>query len=190
MDLSTQRNNLVFPEPDLFLQLIDLYFKHFNFMFSLLHRPTFNRLIAEGLHFIDVEFGTTVLLVCAIGSRFSTDPRVLLPEADGSPVGNLSAGWKYFQQVRVTERPKLNAPSLFDLQSYCACPCFLWFPSCHLRFRLQLWVFFMQGGSAPQACWIKIGFGIRIAQDVGRHRRMTYSSKPNVTDELWKRAFW
>ena len=127
MDLPTQRNNLVFPEPDLFPKLVDLYFKHFNFMFSLLHRPTFDRQIAEGLHFTDIEFGTTVILVCAIGSRFSTDPRVLLPEAEGSPVGSLSAGWKYFQQVRVTERPKLNASSLFDLQSHCVRPCFFSF---------------------------------------------------------------
>jgi hypothetical protein len=35
-----------------------------------------------------------------------------------------------------------------------------------------------------------IGIGIRLAQDVGAHRRKVYQSKPSLHDELWKRAFW
>ena len=36
-----------------------------------------------------------------------------------------------------------------------------------------------------------VGIGIRLAQDVGAHRRKMYtSSKLTVDDELWKRAFW
>ena len=33
------------------------------------------------------------------------------------------------------------------------------------------------------------GIGIRMAQDVGAHRRKTYSHH-SVESELWKRAFW
>jgi hypothetical protein len=35
-----------------------------------------------------------------------------------------------------------------------------------------------------------VGIGIRLAQDVGAHRRKIYNRKPTVEDELWKRAFW
>lgn len=49
---------------------------------------------------------------------------------------------------------------------------------------------FLQGSSAPQACWTMVGIGIRLAQDVGAHRRKVYSHKLTVEDELWKRAFW
>ena len=49
---------------------------------------------------------------------------------------------------------------------------------------------FLQGTSAPQACWTIIGIGIRMAQDVGAHRRKVYSTAPTVEEELWRRAFW
>jgi hypothetical protein len=29
-----------------------------------------------------------------------------------------------------------------------------------------------------------------MAQDLGIHRKVVYSSKPNVQEEQWKRAFW
>ena len=31
---------------------------------------------------------------------------------------------------------------------------------------------------------------IRVAQDVGAHRRKVYNPIPSVESELWKRAFW
>ena len=34
------------------------------------------------------------------------------------------------------------------------------------------------------------GIGIRMAQDIGAHRRKVYSAGPSVESELWKRAFW
>lgn len=35
-----------------------------------------------------------------------------------------------------------------------------------------------------------VGIGIRLAQDVGAHRRRTQNGELTVEDELWKRAFW
>jgi hypothetical protein len=35
-----------------------------------------------------------------------------------------------------------------------------------------------------------VGMGIRLAQDVGAHRRKAYHPKWSVEDELMKRAFW
>ena len=35
-----------------------------------------------------------------------------------------------------------------------------------------------------------IGVGIRLAQDVGAHRKKVYNPTRTVEEELWKRAFW
>jgi len=55
---------------------------------------------------------------------------------------------------------------------------------------LQLSVQFLQGTSAPQSCWTMVGIGIRLAQDVGAHRRKTHKHELTAEVELWKRAFW
>ena len=49
---------------------------------------------------------------------------------------------------------------------------------------------FLQGSSAPQSCWTMVGFGIRLAQDVGVHRRKVHQHVPTAEDEQWKRGFW
>lgn len=56
--------------------------------------------------------------------------------------------------------------------------------------HVQLAVQFLQGSSAPQSCWTMVGIGIRLAQDVGAHRRKVHQRALTVEDELWKRAFW
>ncbi|VDB84043.1 unnamed protein product [Peniophora sp. CBMAI 1063] len=156
------------PPPDLLESLIDLYFEHSNLVYPLLHRPTFDRLRAESLQFSDDSFSSVLLLVCAIGSRWSTDTRVRL---DDTTMWS-SAGWKYFQQVRMARKSFLVPPSLYDVQIF------------------ALGCLFLSGCSAPQVCWTMCGVGIRFAEDVGAHRRKVYSSTPRVEDELWKRAFW
>ena len=35
-----------------------------------------------------------------------------------------------------------------------------------------------------------VGIGLRLAQDVGAHRRKVYNAPLSVESELWKRAFW
>ncbi|KAI0073070.1 hypothetical protein K474DRAFT_1667005 [Panus rudis PR-1116 ss-1] len=157
-----------FPPPDLLKQLVELYFVHVNDYNPLLHRPTFERQIAEKLHLRDEGFGTVLLFVCALGSLFSGDPRVLLDY----PNALYSRGWKYFETTRTRCRSIISPPRLYDLQL------------CALGFL------FMQGSSAPHACWTVAGIGIRMAQDVGAHRRKVYSNTATVEEELWKRAFW
>ncbi|KAI9000492.1 fungal-specific transcription factor domain-containing protein [Trametes punicea] len=157
-----------FPPPDLMKELVDLYFEHMNCYMPLLHRPSFEQAIKDGLHLHDEGFGSTVLLVCANGSRFTDDPRVLLEGTDTKQ----SSGWKWFQQVQMVRKSLLAPPRLYDLQIY------------------ALTASFLQGTSAPQACWTIIGIGIRMAQDVGAHRKKVYSAKPTMEEELWRRAFW
>ncbi|KAJ8522471.1 hypothetical protein ONZ45_g984 [Pleurotus djamor] len=157
-----------FPEPDLMQSVMDLYFKTSNLIIPLLHEPTFKAQVASGLHLRDEWFGSVLLTVCALGSRYSTDPRVLL---EGSNTWH-SCGWKWFSQIRVIRQSVLETPSLYELQFY------------------TLAVLYYQGSSNPQGCWVMVGLGVRYAQEVGAHRRKVRSEKPTVHDELWKRAFW
>lgn len=102
-----------FPDEDLMDALTKLYFENVNVFLPLLHRPRFERSIQEKLHLRDEGFATTLLLVCAVGSRWSNDPRVFL---DGGMPN--SCGWEWFAQVHVPRRSLLDPPTVYDLQYY------------------------------------------------------------------------
>lgn len=74
------------------ISLVDLYFRHQNECLPLLHRPTFEKEIGKLAHLYDRQFGATLLLVCAHGSRYSHDERVYVE-------GNGEAGWKWLYQA-------------------------------------------------------------------------------------------
>lgn len=93
--------------------LIDLYFNHRNTFLPLLHRPTFEKAVSERLHLCDEGFGATVLLVCAVGSRYSGDMRVNL---EGEIDAHHSSGWKWFVQVQKTQVSSMEWPTLYELQ--------------------------------------------------------------------------
>lgn len=48
---------------------------------ALLHRPTFEQALRDGLHERERAFGELVLSVCGLGAQYTTDPRAL---ADGT----------------------------------------------------------------------------------------------------------
>ncbi|KAJ7190588.1 fungal-specific transcription factor domain-containing protein [Mycena pura] len=162
----------VFPASDLLASLINLYFVHQNIYYPLLHRPTFERSVADALHEYDASFGVVVLLVCAIGARFSNDKRVHPPGAEP-----LRVGWEFFDQLPLVIDHLFVRPTLHHLQFYCV--------------RSSLATIFLEF-STPAACWTLIGGGIRLAQDVGVHRLQNVGpgAKPTIEGELWKRAFW
>ncbi|KAG7098492.1 hypothetical protein E1B28_000435 [Marasmius oreades] len=155
-----------FPEEDLMNDLIDLYFVKYNCFVPLLHRPTFERSVKEGQHLHDHSFGGILLLVCALAARYSDDPRVFL---EGPECAN-SAGWQWIRQVPVVKVP-YGKPSLYDLQAY------------------ALAVPYLQNCTLFVQAWTMVGFGLRLAQDVGAHSQRG-SRPPNAQDELWKRAFF
>lgn len=104
-----------FPDPALMWSLIDLYFQFANAYMPLLHRQTFDKHIRDGLHLRDEGFGSTLLLVCGIGAKFSDDPRVLT-----EPRNKQTAGWELFQKVQTTRKAiKLTPPTLYDVQIPC-----------------------------------------------------------------------
>ena len=108
------KNKYDFPEQDLLWLLIDKYFTHVNAFLPLLHRPTFENHISDGFHFRNGAFGGVVSLVCALGSRHTDDPRVLLP---GTPDA-ASAGWAWFDQVQLIRNSCLAPASIHEIQSY------------------------------------------------------------------------
>ncbi|VDB92530.1 unnamed protein product [Peniophora sp. CBMAI 1063] len=155
-----------FPDLDLLTALVDLYFNHQNLFIPLLHRPMFESALIDGLHLKDRGFGAVVLSVCACASRLSDDPRVLL---DGYGAEWHSAGWKYHLQIQPT---LLTTPTVYDLQAY------------------ALRSLFLQGSSSLQVAWTVVGIGLRLAQDLGAHRRRTYTGRPTLMKEMMRRAFW
>ncbi|KAF9507697.1 hypothetical protein BS47DRAFT_1377865 [Hydnum rufescens UP504] len=159
--------NVEFPPPDLTHKLFELFFRYLTPFLPVIHRGTFEAQYASGLHFRQTSFAVVVLLVCAIASKFSDDPRVCLEHG-----GPASAGWRYFVQVKDLKKT-LHAPaSLADLQAF------------------VLVAYYLQATSAPHSAWTILGIGIRCAQDVGAHRRKTHGGKITLQDEQWKRVFW
>ncbi|KAJ7655929.1 fungal-specific transcription factor domain-containing protein [Mycena rosella] len=157
-----------FPEQDLTTSLIKLYFININIFFPLLHRPTFEEAFTANMHLFHAGFAGTLLLVCALGARYSADPRVHLPGGAHS-----SAGLRWFSQVNLGGQPPLRAqPTLYDLQCYC------------------LAVQFLERTARARVCWTLVGFGIRLAQDIGAHRLKMRKRAPTSEEELEKRAYW
>lgn len=42
----------------------------------------------------------------------------------------------------------------------------------------------------PQGVWVHVGLGLKLAQEIGVHRRKKKEGPVTAEDELWKRAFW
>lgn len=162
-------HSFVFPDDDLLPHLIELYFANLNTFIPILHRPSFERALAEGQHLKDRQLGQVLLAVCACASRYSNDPRIF----SGAPTkSDQSRGWKWFTQIRPVASSFIAPPTVYELQLYAIC------------------VLYLQGSSTPEPCWALIGLGIRFAQDVGAHRKETLASRSPFDRELWKRAFW
>ncbi|KIL66457.1 hypothetical protein M378DRAFT_75140 [Amanita muscaria Koide BX008] len=163
-------SSMEYPDPDLLPSLVDNYFKEINIIYPLLHRPTFERQIAEGLHLKDTMFGYTVLLVCAIGAKYSEDPRVFIKGSNSTR----SAGHKWFAQVNSGKPFFSEKPTLHELQMHVLCIAFA-----------------KSSNPMYPGWWIQAGVAMRMALEVGAHRRrLRKDGRQTVEDELWKRAFW
>jgi len=150
----------------------------------ILHRPTFLRSLNSGLHLREPAFGMTVLLVCAIGSRFTSDIRVLLDD----DISDLSSGWKYFTQVPVFRNGLFLRSTLYDLQCYTVSCFVFWIELFWLAF-CKLSIVYLLGTSTAHVAWPLLGLGIRFAQEKGVHRRKGQQRR-TVEDESAKLVFW
>ncbi|KAJ6453213.1 fungal-specific transcription factor domain-containing protein [Mycena vitilis] len=160
-----------FPDDDLLQSLIDLYLTKIHPLSFVLHAPSFRAAIAVGEHLQDHQFGAVVLVVCAVASRLSDDPRVLMT----TDAPSSSAGWKWFNQARSLELAISQLPNsrpLYKLQLIC------------------LSVQFLGGTTTPRSALLLSAIGLRIAHEMGAHRRSRYRTGSKVEGELLKRAFW
>ncbi|PIL33900.1 transcription factor [Ganoderma sinense ZZ0214-1] len=153
-----------FPPPDRMAELVDGYFGHLNAYFALLHRPTFEREVRSGLHLRDRGFGAVVLLVCAAGSAWAYGSLHAQPRQ--------TPGWQWFDKVSSASFSLIARPRLYDVQA-CA-----------------LMAAYVNATNSPQGSLPILSLGIRMAQDMGAHRKKMYSATPTIEQELWKRAFW
>ncbi|KAF7347198.1 Fungal-trans domain-containing protein [Mycena venus] len=158
----------IFPEDDLLESLIKIYFEQVNPILGILHFPSFNQSVSDGLHLRDREFGAVVLMVCALASRHSDDPRVFLDEANSEH----SCGWKWFRQVRPFSPTFSRGTSLHQLQLIC------------------LSAIYCSAIAIPEEGWILAGLGVRLAQCAGAHHRGGYRKMEPLTAELYRRVFW
>ncbi|KAJ7855898.1 fungal-specific transcription factor domain-containing protein [Mycena olivaceomarginata] len=153
----------VYPASDLIASLLHLYWVNVHPTIPILHRHSFDKSVREGLYEKDTAFGSALLAVLGLASRYSNDPRVLI---DGH---SLSAGWKFVNQVRIL---RLFEPTIYEIQAYC------------------LMSYYALGGSVPQVAWVYIGLGMRFLQQRGEYGRKPKGHQSGPEDELWKRAFW
>ncbi|KAH8826599.1 fungal-specific transcription factor domain-containing protein [Flagelloscypha sp. PMI_526] len=153
-----------FPCEDLMQSLLDLFFKDIAIYWPMIHEPTFRKSVADRLHEKDTWFGGLLLVICALASRLSDDPRCL-----AEPGEPLSAGAHWFCQVKLMRSGSTEPTNLFELQTYCLASIYL------------------QETSNLDMIWPMIGQAVRLAYDVGVHRSRGCSS---LSIEQWRRTFW
>ncbi|PPQ93067.1 hypothetical protein CVT25_011943 [Psilocybe cyanescens] len=167
--VTSPETTYVFPDFDLLLSLVTIYFEKINTLLPILHEPTFMEALMSWKHYQDQSFGMTVLLVCANASRYSTDPRVCYSPDHQKPA--MSAGWHYFSQIPIHRKIMLYTATVYDLQYY------------------SLAAIYLSGTSlCPVSCNL-VGIGLRYAIELGAHRRKG-KTQPSADAELLKRAFW
>lgn len=163
------------PHPELADSLVELYFENINSWFPILHKPTFLRERASGMGSRVPSFHALECAVCALGARFTDDPRVFptIPPGEAELHGKQAAGSTFFLGAMRSATPWVMAATLYDLQT------------------LPLTVLYLCGAATPIAAWAGIGHAIRRAQDVGAHRRVSvkWNADP-LQDELRKRAWF
>ncbi|CAE6419539.1 unnamed protein product [Rhizoctonia solani] len=169
--------DLWFPPDDLLASLVDLYFTRFNVILPLLHRPTFESQLAQKLHWRDPSFAAVVLLVCANGSRFSDDTRVMPYYAEDIPpeMREFDAGILFYRQVDVCSMGVFPVDILFEHQI------------------MTLGAMYLTIGN-PSAVLITTGVSLRLGMQRGIHRNAwqgeVNTHNKTLNDEMWRRVFW
>ncbi|KAK0479856.1 hypothetical protein EDD18DRAFT_1363992 [Armillaria luteobubalina] len=149
----------VFPDNDLITSLVAIYFETMNPILPILHRPTFVKNVADGLHLRDENFAATLLFVLAVASRHSDDPRVL-----ADPSSRLSAGWTFLEFIPIAKKVLLRPPCLNDIQ------------------QTVLSVMYTFGSSVPEFTWMVVGLGLRALVTLDRLLSL-YEGRPIMMQE-------
>jgi hypothetical protein len=180
---------LELPPNDLLFRLVDVFFDTISVFFPIIHRGLLEQQLAAGFHEVDIRFQALMLGICACAARNLDDPRV-----QAEPGKQHSAGWMFYQQIEpLILRESLRTPDLVDLQTMMVRASLQHNASLYSRNLLiypQLGAMYLAGTSFANLSSSLVTRGVRICLNLGAHRSRTYSSTPNLVDELWKRAFW
>ncbi|KAJ7745800.1 hypothetical protein DFH07DRAFT_963156 [Mycena maculata] len=133
-----------FPEEDLMMNLVTLYFTNVNVFIPLLHRPTFLECIKDGRYTRHNGYASTVLPVL-----------VKTSDGDGIIKSNCTA--------------TMGAINL---------PYAIFKPIASLAAEFLNWT------SNPRTSWSIVGFGLRLAQDIGAHRKKVGDPRSGIEQEL------
>lgn len=101
--------NYEYPEPKLLYKLVDTYFREVNIFMPILHRPTFENAVGDGLHLRDAGFGSLLLVVCAVATTFSNGEAF-----DYATRSSRVSPW--FLQVQRSNQSILGPVRLYDVQ--------------------------------------------------------------------------
>ncbi|KAJ7043922.1 hypothetical protein C8F04DRAFT_1070952 [Mycena alexandri] len=166
-DAHNNRPQYSYPDSDLVASLLQLYFTNVHPTIPVLHRPSFEQSVAEGLHLVDFDFGGLLLSVLSVASRYSDDSRVFV---DGDT--SLSSGWKFANQIEIQFVRQVFEPKLYEVQMCC------------------LLALFTLGTSFPEMSTAYMALGISFLQLRSEYRQKRREHQVNFEDELWKKVFW
>ncbi|KAF7320542.1 Fungal-trans domain-containing protein [Mycena chlorophos] len=217
---SIRTHKLVFPPLPLMHNLIDLYFVNANIYLPLLHRPSFEKSVRDGLFLRNDGFASTLLLVCAIASRWHPDPQMGAPGGTGlgTETDVYGAGLTNPPDTPLSlpddvEIPRPVCPSVSQSAQAAAAKGLVgaglacgwaWFEMVvptggkHLYsmgtvYDLQYYSLaaqFLERAALPHVCWNLVSTALRLAQHLGIHRRRPGDEVPTAETELFKRALW
>lgn len=163
-----------YPEFDLEQDLFRIYFQDVHPFCPLLHPPTFFQDQQAGKAKTHDSFRALCLMVCAIASRFSKDPRVYCDLVDHPQTAAQAAGLRY----SMTAGPYLfrlvpNPAGIHDLQA------------------LVLLSLYLFGAAGPDVVWYVVGTALQRAQDVGAHiEDHPQWSKDPILDHSRRKCFF
>ncbi|OAV94685.1 hypothetical protein PTTG_06875 [Puccinia triticina 1-1 BBBD Race 1] len=168
------RTNCFYPEPDLELDLLKIYFQHFHPLVPIIHPTTFYHLHKSGLAKTDRTFRSLCLIMFSIASRWSMDPRVQFDLAGKPQTSRHFAGlpFGYASYIGVFQAG-YDGTSLFRLQAY------------------VLLAIGSLGACQPAITWLLAEQGLTCAQECGAHREVhhIWNADP-LQDYLRRQAFF
>ncbi|KAH7099246.1 fungal-specific transcription factor domain-containing protein, partial [Auriculariales sp. MPI-PUGE-AT-0066] len=156
------------PLPDELAMLTRYFFDQYNVFNGVLHRGLFEQQLLDETILSDPLFVALVLLVCAIGERTLSSS-----QERGEDVSN-PPGWRFFEQVE----PFLRAPPPVK-------PRLL-----YQQILVLSTIYLMTTPGDMSLTWIVFGMSVQASYYANANCRKAYHQRPNLTDELWKRAFW
>ncbi|OAV94675.1 hypothetical protein PTTG_26901 [Puccinia triticina 1-1 BBBD Race 1] len=163
-----------YPEPDLELDLLKIYFQHFHPLVPIVHPATFYHLHKSGLAETDRTFRSLCLIMFSIASRWSMDPRLQFDLSGRPQPCRQFAGMPYGYAGYIgLFQPGYDRTSLLHLQAF------------------VLLTIASLGALQPTATWLLAEQGLLRAQECGAHREVHYlwNADP-LQDYLRRQAFF